>query len=172
MHEDDEGRSWTEPLAPPLPTLHLYGAGHTAREIVRIAEGFALDIDWVDVAADRFPQSERSIVKRVVDTQPQDHAHAAESGGLHLVMTHSHDLDYAICEALLLRDEFLFLGLIGSATKRARFVQRFRRVGITEAALARLTCPIGIDAIVGKTPAVVALSAVAQLVALLPQMRV
>ena len=47
-----------------------------------------------------------------------------------LVMTHSHPLDEAICEAMLRRDDFAYLGLIGSATKRARFVKRLGEAGI------------------------------------------
>jgi xanthine/CO dehydrogenase XdhC/CoxF family maturation factor len=48
-------------------------------------------------------------------------AAATQPQGIHLVMTHSHDLDYAICKALLWRDDIAFLGLIGSKTKSARF---------------------------------------------------
>ena len=45
-----------------------------------------------------------------------------------LVMTHEHSLDLAITAAALQR-EFPYVGLIGSATKRARFEKRFREVG-------------------------------------------
>jgi len=78
-------------------------------------------------------------------------------------MTHSHALDEAICLQLLTRGDFAFLGLIGSKTKRARFVSRLGAAGIGPAMLDLLTCPIGIDEINGKSPAHVALSIAAQL---------
>jgi xanthine/CO dehydrogenase XdhC/CoxF family maturation factor len=56
-----------------------------------------------------------------------------------------------------------WLGLIGSATKRKRFVQRLKRNGIPELQLQRLICPIGLVGLHGKQPATIALSLVAQL---------
>ena len=58
---------------------------------------------------------------------------------------------------------FWFLGLIGSATKRARFVRRLRQAGVAPEQLDRLVCPIGIAEISGKAPDMVALSVSAQL---------
>ena len=79
------------------------------------------------------------------------------------MLTHSHDLDLRITEAVLRRGDFAYLGLIGSATKRARFVHRFEERGIAPASLARLTCPIGVPGITGKEPAVIAVAVLAQL---------
>ena len=55
------------------------------------------------------------------------------------------------------------MGLIGSATKRARFVRRLRQAGVAPDRLDRLVCPIGIAEISGKAPDMVALSVSAQL---------
>ena len=87
----------------------------------------------------------------------------APSGSFYLVMTHSHDLDLALSERILRRGDHGFFGLIGSATKRARFERRLRDKGLQEASLATLTCPIGLPDIQGKEPAVIAASVVAQL---------
>ena len=56
-----------------------------------------------------------------------------------------------------------YLGLIGSRTKRARFLARLRDDGIDEATLARLTCPIGISGLMGKAPEIIAASVAADL---------
>jgi xanthine dehydrogenase accessory factor len=45
-------------------------------------------------------------------------------------MTHHHGLDLRLCEHILRRDDFAWFGLIGSATKRARFHSRLRQAGI------------------------------------------
>ena len=86
-------------------------------------------------------------------------------------MTHSHGRDYEICEAVLRRGGFAFLGLIGSETKRARFASRLRGAGLSAERVARLTSPIGLPEIGGKQPAVIAVSVAAQLVALAEQLR-
>jgi xanthine/CO dehydrogenase XdhC/CoxF family maturation factor len=78
-------------------------------------------------------------------------------------MTHSHPLDLAITAACLRRDDLAWVGLIGSATKRARFTGQLRAMGIAEAAITRLVCPIGLAGITGKAPAVIAASVAAQL---------
>jgi xanthine/CO dehydrogenase XdhC/CoxF family maturation factor len=75
-------------------------------------------------------------------------------------MTHSHPLDLAIVEAVLRRGSFAWLGLIGSATKRRRFERQLGAVGLS---VERLVCPIGLAAITGKAPAVIAASVTAQL---------
>lgn len=87
----------------------------------------------------------------------------APAGGYFLVLTHNHDLDLRITEAILKRGDFGYLGLIGSKTKRQRFIHRFEQRGIATAAIARMTCPIGVGASVGKEPEVIAIAVVAQL---------
>jgi len=65
----------------------------------------------------------------------------------------------------LKRSDFAYLGLIGSKTKRQRFMHRFEQRGIEPETIARMTCPIGIDSINGKEPEVIAVGVVAQLLA-------
>jgi xanthine dehydrogenase accessory factor len=93
----------------------------------------------------------------------EDEVRHAPRGAHYLVLTHNHDLDLRITEAILRRGDFAYLGLIGSKTKRERFVHRFEQRGIAPDAIARLTCPIGIEGIDGKEPAVIAVAVVAQL---------
>ena len=78
-------------------------------------------------------------------------------------MTHSHGLDLEIVAEALKADRFAYVGLIGSATKRARFLRQMRAAGLSESLLAKLTCPIGIAGVGGKDPAVIAASTAAQL---------
>ena len=85
------------------------------------------------------------------------------------IFTHSHDLDYRLTLAALRRGDFGYLGLIGSRTKGVRFRRRLLADGITEAALARLTCPIGIPTLKSKEPAVIAVALAAELLQLIGQ---
>ena len=81
----------------------------------------------------------------------------------YLVLTHQHDLDMRITEAVLKRGDFGYLGLIGSRTKKQRFIRRFQQRGIAADRIERLTCPIGVPGIAGKEPEVIAAAVVAQL---------
>ncbi len=95
----------------------------------------------------------RSLEAEIAEAQPNS---------LILVMTHDHPLDMAITAAALRRG-FPYVGLIGSATKRARFEKRFRELGLDEETIRSLVCPIGIPGIADKDPAVIAASVTAQL---------
>ncbi|MEZ5773337.1 MAG: xanthine dehydrogenase accessory protein XdhC [Hyphomicrobiaceae bacterium] len=153
-----------EPIHPPVHPLFLYGAGHVGRAIVRVLEDLPFRATWIDVATDRFPDRVRPQVTAIATTDPAAVARAAPAGAVHLVMTHSHPLDLAICHAALSRGGFGHLGLIGSATKAARFRKRLAAAGIAAEALARLRCPIGLAGIAGKSPAVIAVAVAAELV--------
>ena len=163
------GDATTLPAPKPLFFLQLHGAGHVGRALVRVLRTLPCTVQWIDERDDAFPPpdpletSGPARISRLAVDGPQDEVSTAPPGAFYLVMTHSHDLDFAIGEAILRRGDFGFLGLIGSKTKRARFVHRFERRGIAAATIARMTCPIGVEGIAGKEPEVLALAAVAQL---------
>ena len=159
-----EAECWLlHPVEAPGRPLYLFGAGHVGRAIVRTLEGLPFAVTWIDTDEARFPAGLPADVRRLVSDDPAAVAAAAPDGAFHLVLTYSHALDFDICRALLVGNRFGFAGLIGSETKRARFFKRFRDAGIGEAALARLTCPIGIPGIAGKEPATIAVTVAAQL---------
>lgn len=159
-----QGAYFIEPVAAARIPLFVYGAGHVGQAIVKIASDLEFDILWVDTHAERFPPAVPAGVTKVAARQPERVAAAAPSGAFHLVLTYSHAIDLAICQALLAAPDFRFLGLIGSKTKKARFLSRLRESGIASPTLARLTCPIGIGAMRGKEPATIAVGAAAQLI--------
>ena len=76
-------------------------------------------------------------------------------------MTFSHDLDFALCDALL-RHGFGQAGLIGSNTKWARFRKRLEALGHEKQAISQIICPIGTPSF-GKDPQAIAVSVAAAL---------
>jgi xanthine dehydrogenase accessory factor len=86
----------------------------------------------------------------------------APEGSAVLILTHDHGLDYRLVAAAL-GGRARFVGLIGSKTKRARFLSRLAADGIDAA---RLTCPIGLPGIGGREPEVIAIATLAQLLML------
>jgi xanthine dehydrogenase accessory factor len=130
-------------------------------------------VDWIDERDEEFPQHffehggpwPEHIRKVCVDAVEAE-VREAPAGAAYLVLTHRHDLDMRISEAILERGDFGFFGLIGSKTKRQRFMHRFEERGIPGATIGRMTCPIGLPGIEGKEPEVIAASVVAQLLTL------
>ena len=146
----------------PRRPLFLYGAGHIGRALVGMLAPLDLDLHWIDINPARFPAFIPDGVRRVIASDPSIIAGHAPQDTIHLVITHNHSLDEVICHEVMSADGFARLGLIGSATKAARFRQRFARAGISDDKIARLVCPIGISGIDGKHPARVAISIAAQ----------
>ena len=158
---------WGRPA--PRFTLQLYGAGHVGRAIVRLLEGLACRVQWIDEREEAFPAAPSAAhIERVCVEPVAAEVSRAEPGSFFLVLTHSHALDLAITEAILRRGDFAFLGLIGSKTKHQRFVHRFLARGMAPARVQRITCPIGLPGIEGKEPEVIAIAVVAQLLQLAP----
>ncbi len=87
----------------------------------------------------------------------------APASAYHLVMTHDHGIDFDLCYAILERNEFAWLGLIGSPSKAAKFRARLARAGISRERVARLVCPIGVGGLTSKLPAAIAAGVTVQL---------
>jgi len=160
----EAGESWlVEPLEKDLPQVVLFGAGHVGRALAHALAPLPCFVRWIDARAELFNEPAPDGVEVVLTDHPLDRVADAPAGAFFLVMTHSHDLDGAICEAVLRRGDFAFLGLIGSASKRAKFERRWRARGIGTDRIKRLVCPIGLAGIEGKAPEVIAASTAAQL---------
>lgn len=155
-------RQW--PLPPALFELQLYGAGHVGRAVVNLLGGIDCRVRWIDEREEEFPKAPLPPHIEAVCTEPvQAEVAQAAAGAFYLVLTHSHDLDLAISHAILARGDFGYFGLIGSATKRARFEHRLAERGIPSETLRRMVCPIGLPGLHGKQPELLSVSVVAQL---------
>lgn len=154
------------PVVVPRFLLQLYGAGHVGHAIARLLGGLDVQVQWIDGREEAFADAPpASNIARVCVDALEAEVTLAPPGAYYLVLTHDHDLDSRITEAILKRGDFGYLGLIGSRTKRAKFERRYRARGIADATLARMTCPIGVPGITGKAPEVIAIAVVAQLLA-------
>ena len=162
------------PVAAPRFHLQLYGAGHVGRAIARALAPLDVSVAWIDERESEFPCAFYDVapqapwpdhIRKVCVDAVEAEVRGAPPGAYYLVLTHQHDLDLRISEAILKRGDFGFFGLIGSQTKRARFIHRFEHRGIAADTIARMTCPIGLPGIVGKEPEVIAAGVVAQLLA-------
>ena len=151
-----------EPLARAARPLWVWGAGHVGRAIVAtLAPLPGIDVTWVDTARDRFPEQIPEGVTMLPAADPARLVPHAPVTAEHLILTYSHALDLALCDALLRRG-FAACGLIGSASKWARFRKRLAALGHEPARIAGISCPIGQPSL-GKHPQEIAVGVAAEI---------
>jgi xanthine dehydrogenase accessory factor len=145
-----------EPVARPTRQLWVWGAGHVGRALVEVLAPLpGLAITWVDTAPDRFPETLLDTARALPVPDPGLAVGLAPKDAEHLILTYSHALDLDLCHRLLTHG-FSACGLIGSATKWARFRARLGALGHSAPSIARIDCPIGNPSL-GKHPQAIAI---------------
>jgi xanthine dehydrogenase accessory factor len=146
--------------------IYLFGAGHVGRAFVLALAPLPFNLIWIDPRPSAFPSV---VPQNVTLLQPNDPVTTlldVPLGSLVYVMSHSHTLDLAIVDAALRNANISHTGLIGSATKRARFEKRLGEAGVNPARISGLICPIGVGGIASKHPAAIAAAVAAQVLQL------
>ncbi len=136
------------------PTVHILGAGHVGRALAWIFAAQPVTTLLIDGRAEELDRA-TPLVERRLTALPEAEIRAARPGDAFLVLTHDHALDFLLAAEALARGDAAYIGMIGSATKRARFERYLREVGSPNGP-AGLTCPIGAGASRDKRPEVIA----------------
>jgi len=165
----DNSRWFCMPLIERVPVVLVYGAGHVGQAVVRQLSLMACHITWLDHREDWLELQPELSINRVLTDSPEDEAGMSPANACHIVMTHSHAIDFDICHALLKFGQFGYLGLIGSDSKRRTFVRRLRQRGHDEDLIDCMRCPIGNLQLESSVPSVIALNLAAELAALWEQ---
>jgi xanthine dehydrogenase accessory factor len=162
-----------EPL-PVWPTVAIFGVGHVGLELARILARLQLRLVLVDSRAE---QLDRVRLAEVIDGVAEVSVHHVVLGeqvlerlpadAQVLIMTHDHAEDLALCDMALRLPALGSIGLIGSSAKWAMFRGRLAELGHSAESIDRIDCPIGLPAITGKEPAVIAIGVAAALLPLL-----
>ena len=158
-----EGDLVVERFRDPRHPVWLFGAGHVGRALMLALAPLPFDLTWIDERDGIFPAALPANARAVRSADPVAELARAPAGAAVVVMTHNHPLDLAIVHAALAAGRFGYVGLIGSASKRARFTSRLRKGGVPEARIADLVCPVGMPTIRSKHPAAIATGIAAQL---------
>ena len=147
----------------PGAPLWIWGAGHVGRALAGVLAPLPeWEVTLVDDAPTRMPPPMPEVSPLVASDMPRAVAHAPAEAH-HLIVTYSHAIDLDLCHALL-GWGFASAGLIGSATKWARFRGRLAALGHAPAQIARIACPIG-DPSLGKHPQAIAIGVAAAMMA-------
>ena len=145
-----------------LPRVLVFGGGHVGRALAEALVLLPVRATVVETRAEAvagFPQD----VETRLSAVPEELVRAAPAGTAFVVLTHDHALDFLIVSEALKRGDAAYVGMIGSATKKATFRSWFlKTAGGSAAAFSRLVTPIGGDAVRDKRPAVIAALAAAE----------
>lgn len=170
--QNGSAQVFVERIEPPAPLL-VFGAGHDAMPVVRLAKELGWHVTVIDhrpaySGSARFPHADRIVV-----CQPKDVPAQIELSRdtLALVMTHNYLRDLDLLE-ILLPSAVRYLGLLGPRKRTDQLLADLRERGVQPAAeqLDRLYAPVGLD-IGSESPAEVALSILSEMQAVMTRHR-
>jgi xanthine dehydrogenase accessory factor len=156
-----EGKLFLQVFNPPL-RLVIVGAVHIAQALAPLAQLAGYEVTIVDprkawATPERFPGLE------IIDLWPDEGLEGLALDHRTAVITLTHDPkldDPALLVAL--KSPVFYVGSLGSTRTHAKRVERLREAGLSEAEIGRIHAPLGL-AIGAKSPAEIALSALAQM---------
>jgi xanthine dehydrogenase accessory factor len=148
--------------------VYIFGNGHVGRALAHIFGALPARVRWIDAREADFPSTGMANVEVIATDVPEAELRAAPPGSYVVVSTHSHALDFELVAIALARDDWSYLGMIGSRAKRAQLERRLVARGLPPEAIGRVVCPIGSVAGLprGKEPGSIAVAVAAELLAL------
>lgn len=151
-------------------TIAIFGMGHVGLELARILSRLPVRLILVDTRNDQL-KSER--LADIHQGQADTHCHqnpvpdsllmSLPPGSHVFIMTHDHSEDFLLCDAAIRRDDLSYVGLIGSRAKWSNFRKQLQAEGHNLRTIETINCPIGLEGVSGKSPAVIAISAAASI---------
>ena len=149
-----------------LAHVYLFGAGHVGLALAHALNPLPLMLHVVETRADELAGLPGNTAIHLTPL-PEATVAQARAGSLFVVLTHDHALDFVITAAAINRNDAAYVGMIGSATKKAAFASWFAQEGHDGARLSQLACPIGGSAVHDKRPEVIAALVAAEIVGVL-----
>ena len=146
--------------------VEVFGAGHVAQELARLLVRLPCRATFHDPREEWLTRlgtidGADALGTRLLGENVHGAVEAGPADAYWLVMTHSHELDLDVVEAVLSRGDSRYCGLIASGSKAASFRGRLARKGFSDEEVACLTAPLGQRVETGNTPMEVAVAAVA-----------
>jgi len=141
----------------PPPRIAVIGAVHISQALARMADVAGFDLRIIDPRT-AFATEERFEGVELVADWPEDVLKDAPLDPYTALVAVTHDPkidDFPIAEAL--RAECFYVGALGSRKTHAKRVERLLALGITDAQIARIDAPIGLD-IGAQSPAEIAVA--------------
>ncbi|MGN6783361.1 MAG: XdhC family protein [Marmoricola sp.] len=154
----------------PKPRMLVFGAIDFAAAVARVGSFLGYHVTVCDArpvfaTATRFPDADEVVVQ-----WPHKYLRAEADAGridgrtVLCVLTHDPKFDVPLLEVALRLPSVAYIGAMGSRRTHEDREERLREAGITDAELARLSSPIGLD-LGARTPEETAISIAAEIIA-------
>jgi xanthine dehydrogenase accessory factor len=155
---------FVEPILPPAE-LYVFGAGHVATSLYKIARIAGFDVSVVDdreayANRERFPEAQQVIAEDYEKAMAQ--LTPSESSYI-VIVTRGHRDDMRVLRWAV-QTKARYVGMIGSKRKTIAIFRELEREGLSAALFDRVHAPIGLD-IGAITPEEIAISITAELIA-------
>ncbi|UIK03977.1 xanthine dehydrogenase accessory protein XdhC [Neorhizobium galegae] len=144
------------------PTVTLFGSGHVGQALARALAPLPFAVSVIETRAEALEDLPDDVEKHLT-AMPEAFVDKIPAGGVAIILTHDHALDFLIAQRALARTDLAYVGMIGSRTKRATFANWLKREGCGDDMLPRLVLPIGGTTVRDKRPAVIAALVAAEL---------
>ena len=144
------------------PSVYIIGAGHVGRALAASLALLPVKTILIDGRTDELSRCKAAVEKRLTPLAEAE-IRAAPAGSAFVVLTHDHSLDFLAASEALARGDAAYVGMIGSASKRASFKSWCRRENDGQS-INKLTCPIGAGSCSDKRPEVIAALVAAEVI--------
>lgn len=150
----------------PTPTWHIaiFGSGHIVQALAPILSTLPCRIDIIDTRPawlNKIPTFPNITTHHVAEHTKALHLITPETQTISITQGHSYDLPI-LSGILKQHPQISFLGVIGSASKRATLTRELRETGTPSELIEKIHCPLGLP-IGDNTPAEISISIAAQL---------
>ncbi len=144
--------------------LHIFGAGHVAHAVARMADFIELGVKVYDDRRELANHSKFPTALAISNLEPAEAVAGAgiAPGDLVLVLVREHRHDLVLLQALLGR-EWSYLGLISSKVKWRLLAEKLQEQGYSRERLAQVQAPVGL-AIQSETVPEIAVSIIAEII--------
>lgn len=107
----------------------IFGAGHVGQALIQQMQKMPFDVSLID---SRSRQAVDFLMPENCQTTPFPEAEIrkANQGSAYVILTHDHALDFLLVKEVLLRNDAVYLGMIGSNTKKLVLKKWLKKEGV------------------------------------------
>ena len=142
---EEEGKSFFLNVHVPPPRIVVIGAVHISQALAAMAPAAGFDLEIIDPRT-AFATPERFAGVKLTADWPEDVLKNAPLDTFTALVAVTHDPkidDYPLVSAL--KTGCFYIGALGSRKTHAKRVERLKEAGCTDAQIARISAPIGLD---------------------------
>ncbi|GAA5663030.1 hypothetical protein Brsp07_01507 [Brucella sp. NBRC 14130] len=138
------------------PHVYVFGAGHVGDALASALSFTPVRVVLVDTREAELMACDVPGVETCLSAMPEQVVRSAPPGSAFIVLTHDHALDFLIVTEALQRGDAVYVGMIGSKTKKATFKNWLKREMGSDNLFENLVCPVGGAVVKDKRPEVIA----------------